>query len=142
MAKQRNNYLKETFLLISFAGLGISYSVWHAPSQWPHESSFQQLTTGEITYPDAQSIQPIWIDARPLAAFQNGTLPAAIHLNQASWDAQLPHVAQQWLTTSQPIVVFCQAWQCHSSREIASQLRENFPEAEIYSLKGGWPPAQ
>ena len=39
-----------------------------------------------------------------------------------------------------PIVVYCQSAQCNSSHQIAGQLREHLPEAEIYTLQGAWSP--
>ena len=137
MANAIKNYLKELMLLLGFASIGIAYSCWHAPRQWPHQ--YQTLAGGEIAYLDALSLQPIWVDARAQDAFKNNTLPEALHLNQSNWEAQLPQLAIRWLEKTSPIVVFCQSAKCRSSQQIAAQLREHLPEAEIYSLQGGWP---
>lgn len=138
MANAIKNYLKELSILGGFTTLGVTYSVWQAPNHWPHE--FQILAGDQITYSDALSLQPIWIDASSIEAFESDALPDALHLNPSNWEAQLPQLALRWLENPSPIVVYCQSAQCKNSHEIAFQLREHLPEAEIYSLKGGWPP--
>jgi hypothetical protein len=34
--------------------------------------------------------------------------------------------------------VYCGSESCGTSKRIAERLRESLPDAEIYSLKGGW----
>ena len=138
MANAIKNDLKELSLLGAFAALGIAYSCWQAPEYWPHQ--FQTLAGDEITYQNAQGLQPIWVDVRSTEAFRIDAMPEALHLNSNNWEAQLPQLALRWLENPSPIVVYCQSAQCKSSHEIAVELREHLPEAEIYSLQGGWPP--
>jgi rhodanese-related sulfurtransferase len=137
MANAIKNYLKELSILGGFTTLGMTYSVWQAPNHWPHE--FQILAGDQITYSDALSLQPIWIDARSIEAFESDALPDALNLNPSNWEAQLPQLVQLWLENSSPIVVYCQSTQCQSSQQIAALLREQLPEAEIYSLLSGEP---
>lgn len=140
MANAIKNYLKELSILGGFAALGIGYSIWQSPDYWPH--AFQILTEGAITYQNAQGLQAIWVDARSTEAWKSDAQAGALHLNSNNWEAQLPKLAQRWLETASPIVVYCQSAQCQSSQQIAALLREHLPEAEIYSLQGGWPPIE
>jgi len=43
-----------------------------------------------------------------------------------------------WLPAPRPIIVYCGSESCGTSKRIAERLREALPDAEIYSLKGGW----
>ena len=138
MTNEIKNDIKEFSLLGAFAAMGIAYSCWQAPEHWPHQ--FQKLAGDEITYLNAQSLKPIWVDARSKEAFRIDALPGALHLNPSNWEAQLPQLALRWLKNPSPIVVYCQSAQCNSSHQIAGQLREHLPEAEIYILQGAWSP--
>jgi 3-mercaptopyruvate sulfurtransferase SseA len=43
-----------------------------------------------------------------------------------------------WLMNPRTIIVYCGSESCATSKLIADRLRESLPDAEIYSLKGGW----
>ena len=111
MANAIKNDLKELSLLGAFAALGIAYSCWQAPEHWPHQ--FQTLAGDEITYQNAQGLQPIWVDVRSTEAFRIDALPGALHLNSNNWEAQL---LTRFALTIQPIIVCHRPCKSHEIR--------------------------
>ena len=96
------------------------------------------LAPGEIAIDDAKSLEAIWIDARNMEAYEIDHAPNAICLNEANWDDGLARLMERWLTTPRPIIIYCSDAGCGTSKRIAEQLRRDLPDAEIYTLKGGW----
>ena len=101
---------------------------WEAP----------ELAAGEIEIENARVLNVIWIDARKKADYNTGHIPNAILLNESNWDNGIGNLVETWLNNMRPIVVYCSSEQCDTSKRIARRLRETLPEAEVYSLKGGW----
>lgn len=125
------------FCIISFITLvGVAYSLFSglAPAPWVEP----ELNPGEIRVVDARTLQAIWLDARNLEAFEKAHVPDAVFFDESDWDGSLLILMERWLMEPSPIIVYCGSESCGTSRRIAEQLREMLPEAEIYSLKGGW----
>jgi len=129
--------LSREFLLIILLTLtGAAYSLVSglAPLPWAEP----ELEAGEIWLADAQALDPIWLDARPIAEFEEAHIPGALFFDENDWDTGLIELMNAWLMQPRPIVIYCGSESCGTSRRIAERMREAMPDAEIYSLKGGW----
>lgn len=127
---------REFAALTVLTALGAAYSLFAGWSPLPWEPP--PLAAGEIRPADATLLDPIWLDARSPEAHAADHIPGAIFFDPQDWDASLPDLMEAWLPAPRPIVVYCGSQSCATSREIAEYLRAALPEAEIYSLKGGW----
>ena len=121
-------------MILVLCGAAFSLSSELMPPPW----TTPELTAGEIRLTDAQVLDVIWIDARKKADYDAGHVPNAILLNNSNWDSGINDLMEAWLENMRPIVVYCSSQQCNASKQIAKRLRETLPEAEIYSLQGGW----
>lgn len=128
--------LKEFFIIAWLTVLGATFSLYHGwgPLPWAEP----ELAAGEIRLADARALDVIWLDARTLEEFEQAHAPGALFFDEADGDASLLGLMDAWLTQPRPIVVYCGSESCGTSQRIAERLREALPEAEIYSLKGGW----
>lgn len=121
-------------LLLTLIGSGYSLVSGLAPAPWmPPE-----IGPGEIRLADARVLDVIWVDARDREAFDQASVPDAIHFDPFDDGTSLTDVIAAWLLAPRVIVVYCADAGCGTSRKVAEILRTNLPEAEIYSLKGGW----
>jgi rhodanese-related sulfurtransferase len=116
--------------------LGTAYSLVSglAPLPWAEPA----LAAGEIRLEDARVLDVIWVDARSESEFTAGHAPDALFYDQADPAGSMAGILEQWLQGPRPIVVYCTDEGCGTSKKIAGELRVNVPDAEIYSLKGGW----
>jgi rhodanese-related sulfurtransferase len=121
-------------LLLTSAGAAYSLLSGTAPLPWAEP----EIGPGEVRLSDAQALDVIWVDARSREAFRNGQIPGALHFDSAQEADSLLRVLEQWLEKPRMIVVYCADASCGTSQKVADRLRENLPEAEIYSLRGGW----
>ena len=103
----------------------------------PRPGAEPELQAGEIYLADAQTLNPIWLDARTIKEFEESHLPGALFFDESDWDTGLLKLMNTWLMQPRPIVIYCGAEACDTSKRIAERLRKSLPEAEIYSLKGG-----
>lgn len=127
---------KEFFIIALLTVLGATFSLYHgwAPLPWAEP----ELAAGEIRLADARALDVIWLDARTLEEFDAGHIPGALFFDEAEWDTRLLMLMDAWLTQPRPIVVYCGSQSCDTSQRVAERLRDALPDAEIYSLKGGW----
>jgi rhodanese-related sulfurtransferase len=128
--------LKEFTLIAALTLTGAAYSLVSglAPLPWAEP----ELAAGEIRLTDAQALDVIWVDARPYEEFAEDHIPEALFFDEGDWDSGLIDLMNTWLMQPRPIIVYCGTESCGTSKRIAERLREALPEAEIYSLKGGW----
>ncbi|MFU8847808.1 MAG: rhodanese-like domain-containing protein [Opitutales bacterium] len=128
--------LREFLIIILLTTLGTAYSLLSglAPLPWAEP----ELQAGEIRLEDARVLDIIWVDARSEADFALARAPEALFYDQADPSASMALVLEQWLLEPRTIVVYCADAGCGTSKQIAETLRANLPDAEIYSLKGGW----
>ena len=127
--------LRELCIILLLTMIGIAYSLVGGLS--PQPGAEPELQAGEIYLADAQTLNPIWVDARALEEFEEGHLPGALFFDESDWDTGLLELMNTWLMQPRPIVIYCGAEACDTSKRIAKRLRESLPDAEIYSLKGG-----
>ena len=127
--------LRELCIILLLTVIGIAYSLVGGLS--PQLGAEPELQAGEIYLADAQTLNPIWVDARALEEFEEGHLPGALFFDESDWDTGLLELMNTWLMQPRPIVIYCGAEACDTSKRIAKRLRESLPDAEIYSLKGG-----
>lgn len=127
---------RELSLIFLLTALGAAFSLYNewAPLPWAEPA----LAAGEIRADDARALDVIWLDTRPFNDFESAHIPGAIFFNEADWDSGLMRLMEVWLTQPRPIVVYCGSEDCGTSQRVAERLREALPNAEIYSLKGGW----
>jgi len=105
-----------------------------APKPW----SEPEIGPNEIRLVDAQSLSVIWVDARSYSDFEISHAPEAIFYDQGDPASSMASILEQWLIDPRTIVVYCSDAGCGTSKKVAEELRTNLPDAEIYSLKGGW----
>lgn len=127
---------KEFLLIAGLTLTGAAYSLVSGLSPLPWVEP--ELAAGEIRLADARELDVIWLDARAEEAFAEDHIPGALFFDAADWDAGLVSLMDAWLARPRPIVVYCASESCGTSRRIAERLRAALPDAEIYSLKGGW----
>ena len=127
--------LRELCIVLLLTAIGIAYSLVGGLS--PQPGAELELQAGEIYLADAQTLNPIWVDARALEEFEESHLPGALFFDESDWDTGLLELMNTWLIEPRPIVIYCGAEACETSKRIAERLRESLPDAEIYSLKGG-----
>jgi len=105
-----------------------------------------RLTASEVvTVDQARSWggNVMWVDARPAEEFESDHIPAAILLNEDSWDELLPQFLGQW-SPEREVVVYCSAESCNAAAEVArrlreeAQLRDNDGNNCVFVLEGGW----
>jgi rhodanese-related sulfurtransferase len=128
--------LREFLIISLLTALGASYSLFSglAPRPW----AVPDLQAGEIRLEDAQALEVIWVDARSKDAYAAGHAPNALFYDAGDPTGSLAAILEKWLMEPRVIVVYCADEACGTSRKIAEELRANLPDAEIYSLKGGW----
>jgi rhodanese-related sulfurtransferase len=128
--------LRELCIIALLTALGSAFSLYHglAPLPWAEA----ELEAGEIRLVDAQAMEVIWLDTRDREDFEASHIPEALFFSEAQWDESLIALMEAWLQMPRPIIVYCGSRSCDTSQRIAELLRESLPEAEIYSLKGGW----
>jgi len=128
--------LREFTVIALLTALGATYSLVSglAPLPWAEP----ELQAGEIRLEDAKALDVIWVDARSEEAFAEGHAPEALFYNQADPADSMADILEEWLQAPRTIVVYCADEGCGTSKKIAEELRTNLPDAEIYSLKGGW----
>lgn len=123
-------------IIAALTVLGAAFSLCSglAPLPWAKPV----LAAGEIRLVDARALDVLWIDARSEDDYLDDHIPEAILLNEAHWETGIVELMGAWLMQPSPIVVYCGSENCGTSKRIADRLREALPDAEIYSLKGGW----
>jgi len=127
---------REFFIITLLALTGSAYSLYHglSPLPWAEPA----LAAGEIRLADAQALEVIWLDARPINEFEEDHIPGALFFDEGDWEMGLIGLMDAWLLQPRPIIVYCGSESCGTSKRIAEGLRTALPDAEIYSLKGGW----
>ena len=120
--------------LLVLSGAGYSLVSGLSPLPWAEP----ELLPGDIRLVDAQVLDVIWVDARQEADYEAGHIPEAILLNEDDWDGGLIRLMERWMDSPRPIVIYCSDAGCGTSRRVAERLRHDLPDAEIYSLRGGW----
>ena len=123
-------------IIAALTVLGAAFSLCSGLSPLPWAEP--ELAAGEIQLVDARALDVLWIDARSEADFQTDHIPGALLLNDDNWETGIVELMGAWLMQPSPIIVYCGSESCDTSKRIADRLREALPDAEIYSLKGGW----
>lgn len=129
-------FLREILIIATLTVLGAAFSLCSGlgPLPWAEP----ELAAGEIRLVDARALEVLWIDARSEDDYHNDHIPGAILLKEDNWETGIVELMGAWLMQPTPIVVYCGSESCGTSKRIADRLREALPDAEIYSLKGGW----
>ena len=127
--------LRELCIILLLTVIGIAYSLVSGLS--PQPGAEPELQAGEIYLADAQALNAIWVDARTIREFEESHLPSALFFDESDWDTGLLELMNIWFIHPRPIVIYCGAEACETSKRIAERLRKSMPNAEIYSLKGG-----
>lgn len=129
--------VRQTLVLLALAMVpGIGQAVyyrdrvsWNAPAIAPDEVTLEQAQSW------GDSV--LWVDARPTEQFEREHIPAALSLNEDSWDELLPQMLAQW-SPEKHVVVYCSSQSCAASHDVARRLREEAGLKNVYVLHGGW----
>ena len=127
--------LREICIILLLTVIGIASSLVGGLSLL--SGAEPELEAGEIYLADAQALNAIWVNAREVEEFEESHLPGALFFDESDWETGLFELMNTWLMQPRPIVIYCGAEACDTSKRIAKRLRESLPDAEIYSLKGG-----
>jgi len=132
------NLAKEFAIVAAIVAIGSAFSLISglAPKPWAEP----EIAPGEIRLEDARPLDVIWLDARDAEAFAEGHIKGAIYFDENAWADSVGKLMETWLARPRPIVIYCSDEACGTSKRVAERLRADLPEAEIYSLKGGWQP--
>ena len=128
--------LRELSIIACLTGIGMAFSLISGLAPRPWQPA--ELQAGQIELADARVLDVLWIDARSEAAYRQAHIPGAIHLNEDNWPQAIFSLVEAWLDRPRPLVVYCGSAECNASQQLAERLRAALPEAEVYSLKGGW----
>ncbi|CAA6692027.1 MULTISPECIES: rhodanese-like domain-containing protein [unclassified Lentimonas] len=131
-----SRYLREFTIIACLTCIGAAFSLFNgiAPLPWAEP----ELAPGEIQLADARALDVLWVDARSEAEFIADHIPEAVLLQEDNWETGIVELMGAWLINPRTIIVYCGSESCGTSQRIADRLRETLPDAEIYSLKGGW----
>jgi len=121
-----------SLLLLSALAAGIHSLFVDPPVPDPADLAYRVTLNEAAALTDA-----IWVDARTTSEFDAAHYPGAIHLNFDNWDAATIDLLMVW-DPSQPLVVYCDAATCQTSKELAQRLREDFASESVYWLENGW----
>lgn len=127
---------KELLCIIGLTFIGAAYGLLSGLSPKPWAKP--ELPAGAIHFADANVLNPIWLDARPVELFEQGHIEGALWLDPEDWESGIPTLMDTWLQNPRPIVIYCSSETCNTSRSIAKQMRDALPQAEIYYMEGGW----
>ncbi|MEO0508946.1 MAG: rhodanese-like domain-containing protein [Verrucomicrobiota bacterium] len=125
------------FIVIALlSAIGSAYSLVTGLALLPWAEP--EIGPNEIRLEDAKALDVIWVDARSAEDFSVEHAPEAIFFDQADPGSSMAGILELWLESPRVIIVYCADAGCGTSKKIAEELRANLPDAEIYSLKGGW----
>lgn len=77
----------------------------------------------------------LWLDARTQSKYELKHIPGAILVNAKDWEGSLARLFEVF-QPGQEIVVYCNKG-CSSSRAVASRLRDELDQQNIFYLYGG-----
>lgn len=124
--------LRQAGLLLLAAGvMALVSALWHGPVSLAPQRDEMTLTEALRRQPP-----PLWIDARPSAAYAASHLPGALSLNVEHWPELLPPVLEAW-EPDRVAVVYGDSLGLQDSREVAERLRD-FKLGPVWVLHGGW----
>lgn len=133
--------VRESALLLLcsiFAAMGMHFFHPRAPLWYKVN---EPLRDGEVTLEiitQRWHDDVLWIDARPLAQYKAGHVPAALLLNEESADQLMLEHFEKLQDNTKPVIVYCGSEACRASQKIANYLRDKLPVTEIHVLRGGW----
>ncbi|MCM8532864.1 MAG: rhodanese-like domain-containing protein [Lentisphaeraceae bacterium] len=78
----------------------------------------------------------LWLDARSKSKYEKEHVPEALFVSFADWEASLAKIFENY-SDEQVIVVYCNE-DCSTSKNIASQLRQELGNEQVYYLIGGF----
>ena len=84
---------------------------------------------------EIQRDEVLWLDARTRIKYEKKHIPGALLVNAKEWEDSLGRIFEVF-QPGQTIVVYCNKG-CSSSRTVASRLREELGQKNIFYLHGG-----
>jgi rhodanese-related sulfurtransferase len=106
---------------------------WHAGLLPKAGASVERVSVGRLPV----GAEVLWVDARPVAAYEEEHIPGALSLNEESWSAQLPAVLDRW-QPAMTVIVYCGSESCHASEAVAQRLMRETGWTNVRVLEGGW----
>lgn len=131
----------QAVMLVAFSSAAAGLT-WHFQGE-PDRSVIcteNLLKKGEICLADVPSEGVVWVDARPRAQFEKGSVKGALLLTDdrhENWDELLVEAVPK-LFDAKMVIIFCSSEACGSSEAVAEKLRELSLGPEIRVLHGGW----
>ena len=84
---------------------------------------------------DVDRDEVLWLDARSRVKYEAKHIPGAILVNAKEWEESLGRIFEVF-QPGQAIVVYCNKG-CSSSRTVATRLRKELGQENIFYLHGG-----
>ncbi len=126
-----------TFLRVSLL-LGISALVAFLASWFhPQREAVWAGVIPSLEIIQATQMNPLWIDARSQADYEQSHIPGAIPLSDKNWEEGFSRVVPM-VRSDTVIIVYCSSQSCHSSEEAATRLKRELGIKSVYTLKGGF----
>jgi rhodanese-related sulfurtransferase len=127
------------FLVLSAAAGWISRSI-SGPIKREIPCDVASLKPGEIclaTIVEKWKSDVLWVDARSKAEWQRDGVPGSVWITHENFDESLSNAATQMLD-GKPVIVYCSAVGCDTSKEVANRIRSYHIASELHALHGGW----
>jgi len=133
--------LCQTFAIVLLAAaLTLARVIWEPGARVLFQPPV--LADGEVLMKTANQWNPppVWVDARSRSAYARGHIPGAhlLTLDEKENFEQLLFALDKEgvLDGGRPLVVYCSSVSCQTSREVASRLRERYPDLKVFTLHG------
>jgi 3-mercaptopyruvate sulfurtransferase SseA len=79
----------------------------------------------------------IFLDTRPLNAFEHEHIDHAISFSVENWDSSVGTFLDKWYPGT-PIIIYCGNISCGLSKQLAIYLLHELPESKVFFLSGGF----
>jgi rhodanese-related sulfurtransferase len=126
-------------LLLSAAAGWVSRNI-SGPIERAIPCDAASLTPGEIclaTVVEKWQSDVLWVDARSKEDWQRDGVPGSVWISHENFDESLGNAATKMLD-GKPVIVYCSAVGCDTSKEVANRIRSFHLASELHALHGGW----
>ena len=142
-----NAYRNETIAVKHVPAAGNPYrnetvAVKHVPAPAPQPAAAQDAAKPvAVTWPEVKKMiatgEAVLVDARPLVAFQAGSIPGAVSLPSNRIKDEIPEFIKKY-ATDKWLIVYCSDQGCASSEQVAATLLRDYGYQHVFHMPGGY----